>query len=283
MKGNNMFSKFLNLTIHFPSLHKGPAGSVTQQIAMEEALLVVQGRSHYDMSYDPHQIGMLPGPPSIVPPVVIAATTGPLSHRFLLKSENHSLPLCFDVTGDVFLKLLHHPNRELSVNGELDSGAHGGFKRIVIHFKTDQHIQVDTNGITVREGQTETKHTGQDLITVGSVTVIRRDKEIDVTAGDIRMVILIHEEGHRQFLWPVIRQKPSDSSVTGILALKPAVYEEVLQTPLTKLKINNQDIFAIRSFAVDYSIVSSPTLDCWLIPAESALQRPLDNFIASQL
>lgn len=56
---------------------------------------------------------------------------------------------------------------ELSVNGELDSVVYGGFKKIVIHFKTDHHIDVDTKGITVRDGQTVTNHTGLDLITVG--------------------------------------------------------------------------------------------------------------------
>ncbi|XP_074492362.1 uncharacterized protein LOC141768181 isoform X2 [Sebastes fasciatus] len=215
--------------------------------------------------------------------VLDSATHAPLSHRFLLKTENLSLPLCFDVTGDVRLKLLHHPNRELSVNGELDSVAYGGFKRIVIHFKTDLYVEVDTNEITVREGQTLTRHTGQDLITAGSLTVIRRDKEVDVAAGDTRMVFLIHEKDGVKFLWPVLRQQPSDNNVTGILAVKPAVYEEVQQTPSTKLKIEDQEVDVTRANAVDYSIVSNPTLDCWLMSAESALQRRLEDFIVTQL
>ncbi|XP_044029407.1 inter-alpha-trypsin inhibitor heavy chain H3-like isoform X2 [Siniperca chuatsi] len=234
--------------------------------------------------------GILPGVPLMteeirVLPTIVPdrATTGPLFHRFLLKTENQSLPLCFDVAGDVRLKLLHHPNRELSVNGELDSVVYGGFKRIIIHFKTDQHVEVDTKGITVREGQTVTRHTGQDLITVGSVTVIRRDKEIDVAAGDTHMVILIHEQGDKEFIWPVLRQQPSDDTVTGILALKAAVYEEVQQTPSTKIKLEDREIDVTRSDAVDYSIVSPPTLDCWLMSAESALQRRLEDFIVTQL
>lgn len=56
---------------------------------------------------------------------------------------------------------------ELLVNGELDSVAHEGFNRIIIHFKSDQHIEVDPTRITARQGQTETRLTGQDLITVG--------------------------------------------------------------------------------------------------------------------
>ncbi|XP_049894656.1 inter-alpha-trypsin inhibitor heavy chain H3-like [Epinephelus moara] len=217
--------------------------------------------------------------------LVVQAVTAnaPLSHRFLIKTENMSLPLCFDVTGDVRLKLLHHPSTELSVNGELDSVAYGGFKKIVIHFKADLQVEVDTNEITVREGQTLTRHTGQDHITAASLTVIRRDKEIDVTAGDTRIVILIHVKDGTEFLWPVVRQQPSDNNTEGILALKPAVYEEVQQTPSTKLKIKDQETDVTRSNAVDYSIVSHPTLDCWLMPAESALQRRLDDFTVAQL
>ncbi|GLD64518.1 inter-alpha-trypsin inhibitor heavy chain H3-like isoform X7 [Lates japonicus] len=210
-------------------------------------------------------------------------TTVPLSHRFLLKTENQSLPLCFDVTGNIRLKLLHYPNRELSMNGELDSVANGGFTKIIIHFKTDQHVEVDTSEITVRDGQALTRHTGEDLITAGSVTVIRRNKEVDVAAGDVRIVILTHEKDGKEFLWPVLRQQPSANNAEGILALKPPVYEEVQQTPLTKLKIKDQEIDITRSSAADYSVVSPPTLDCWLMSADSALQTRLDDFIVTQL
>ncbi|XP_029287202.1 inter-alpha-trypsin inhibitor heavy chain H3-like isoform X6 [Cottoperca gobio] len=217
--------------------------------------------------------------PTIVPE---RETNVPLSHRFLIKTENLSLPLCFDVTGDVRLKLLHHPNRELSVNGQLDSVTFGGFQRIVIHFKTDLSVEVATNEITVREGQSMSRHSGQTYFTNGRLTVIRRDQEIDVADGDTRIVILIHVKDGEEFLWPVLRQQPSDNT-EGILALKPAVYEEVQQTPSTKLKIKDLEIDVTRANAVDYSIVSPPTIDCWLMSAEFALQRSLDDFIATQL
>ncbi|XP_029287207.1 inter-alpha-trypsin inhibitor heavy chain H3-like isoform X2 [Cottoperca gobio] len=217
--------------------------------------------------------------PTIVPE---RATNVPLSHRFLIKTENLSLPLCFDVTGDVCLKLLHHHNRELSVNGQLDSVTFGGFQRIVIHFKTDLSVEVATNEITVREGQSMSRHSGQTYFTNGRLTVIRRDQEIDVSSGDTRIVILIHVKDGEEFLWPVLRQQPSDNT-EGILALKPAVYEEVQQTPSTKLKIKDLEIDVTRANAVDYSIVSPPTIDCWLMSAEFALQRSLDDFIATQL
>ncbi len=49
------------------------------------------------------------------------------------------------------------------------------------------------------------------------MTVIKRDKEIDVAAGDIRMVILIQMKGAEELLWPAIRLQPTDTSITGIL------------------------------------------------------------------
>lgn len=104
--------------------------------------------------------------------------------------------------------------------------------------------------------------------------MIRRDKEVDVAVGDIRIVILIHLDG-KEFLWPVLRQRSSDSNVTGLLgkriertltfscfnemdteftcpvtllvfsALQTVVYEELQQLP-KKLKIGDQEIGATR-------------------------------------
>ncbi|XP_026203017.1 inter-alpha-trypsin inhibitor heavy chain H4-like isoform X2 [Anabas testudineus] len=203
-------------------------------------------------------------------------------HRILLKAENQSLPLCFDVPGNTYIKLFHHPSDELSVNGLLDSVANRGFKIIGIHFKNNQYIEIVTNGINVQAGQGVTRNPGQDLVTA-DITVFGRDKEFDVAVGDTRMVILVHEKDGNKFLWPVLRQRPSDDRVDGILALKAAVYEEVQQSPSTKLKIRDQEIDVTRSSAVDYSISIPPTLDCWFMSAESALQRRLDDFTAAQL
>ncbi|KAG7495283.1 hypothetical protein JOB18_046890 [Solea senegalensis] len=209
-------------------------------------------------------------------------TAVPSSHRFLLKTQ--SLPLCFDVTGDARLKLLHYSSRELSVNGELDSSANGGFTKIVIHFSADQHVEINTSEIIVREGNKTSHHTGEDPITAGGVTVIKRNKEVDVAAGDVRLVVLLHEKDGMKFLWPAIRQQPADNAYAhGILGLNATVYEEVQQSPGTKLKINDQVFDVTRSSAVDYSIASPPTLECWLVSAATALQRPLDDFIVMQL
>lgn len=50
-----------------------------------------------------------------------------------------------------------------------------------------------------------------------SLTLFSREKEIDVAVGDTRMVILIHKENGKDFLWPILRQRPLDDNVSGIL------------------------------------------------------------------
>uniref|UniRef100_A0A672Y4Q3 Inter-alpha-trypsin inhibitor heavy chain 3 n=1 Tax=Sphaeramia orbicularis TaxID=375764 RepID=A0A672Y4Q3_9TELE len=188
-------------------------------------------------------------------------------HRFLTKAEHLSLPLCFDVS-NTRLKLLHHPNWQLSVNGELDSAPNGGFQRIVIHFQTNLTIEVDTSGFTVREGQISTRYAGQDNI------------ETDITVGETRLVILLHETAGKQFLWPVLRQVPSDNNTEGILG-----FVNVLHTSCSYSEIQSCFLCFLfcRSHAADYSVASPPSLNCWLTSAESVLQRPLDHFTVTAL
>uniref|UniRef100_I3KAS6 Inter-alpha-trypsin inhibitor heavy chain 3 n=1 Tax=Oreochromis niloticus TaxID=8128 RepID=I3KAS6_ORENI len=212
-----------------------------------------------------------------------SVSLAPVLHRFLLKAENQTVPLCFDVSGPVRLKLLHYPSRELSVNGELDSVTNGGFSRIFIHVSDSQHVEIDTNWVTVRDGQTVTYYTGQDHLTAGSVTVIVHNNEIDVATGDMRMVIIVHEKNGQKFLWPVLRQRPLDNNAEGLLAVEAAVYEEVQQAPVRKLKIKNQEADVTGEMVVDYSFASPVTMICWLMSADSALQRPLSQFVITQL
>ncbi|CAI5687718.1 unnamed protein product [Oreochromis niloticus] len=230
-----------------------------------------------------------PAPPvrvSTVLPTTINVpwpTDVPLLHRFLINTKNQTVPLCFDVSGSLQLKLLHHPSEELFVNGELDSVVNGGFNSIFIHFQTDHHVEIDSRGVTVREGQTVAHHTGQDTITAGSVTVVVHNNKIHVTAGKMRLVILVHEKNGNKFLWPVLRKHRSADDSEGLLAVKPAVYEVVQQVPVTKLKIKNQETDVTSDSATDYSSDPPVTKNCWLMSADSALQRPLADFSVAQL
>ncbi|XP_061584260.1 uncharacterized protein LOC133449145, partial [Cololabis saira] len=203
----------------------------------------------------------------------------PISHRFLQKTESVSPPVCFDIIGGaVTIKLLRHPTRELYVDGELDSVTNGGFKYISIHAKTDLHVVVNTEGVNVRQGQSLTSHTGQDHVTAGSVTVIRRDTEIDISAEDVRMIIHIHEKDGKKLLWPVLTQRTSANNTEGVLALNPAVYDEVHDQHSTKLRIDGHEISATNSTAVDYSIASPLEMRCWLVSADVILPSPLIEF-----
>ncbi|XP_028262667.1 inter-alpha-trypsin inhibitor heavy chain H3 isoform X2 [Parambassis ranga] len=214
---------------------------------------------------------------------LLRPAAAPVVHRFLLKTENQSKPLCFDFTGAALLKLFHLPSREMYVNGELESRKNGGFKKIFMHFQNDHHVEVYPHKVTVRVGQTVTHHTGQDFITAGSVTMIKRDAEVYVTAGDVHILVLVHQKGGRHFLWPVLRQEPSVGDPDGILALNDADYEEVQQTPITKLKMKDQEIVVSSDTADDYSSVPPVTVRCWFMSADSALQRPPSDFFVSQL
>uniref|UniRef100_A0A087YLD7 Inter-alpha-trypsin inhibitor heavy chain 3b, tandem duplicate 2 n=1 Tax=Poecilia formosa TaxID=48698 RepID=A0A087YLD7_POEFO len=210
-------------------------------------------------------------------------TSVPVSHRFIRKAENQPLPLCFDVSKADIFKLLHHPSKALFVNGELDSLTNGGFTKIVIHISADQHIEVDPEGISLQQGQTATRHTGQDLITAGRLTVIMRVKEIDVAVEDVRLVIFIHEKDGNKFLWPVLRQMPSANDTEGLLALKPADYQVHLQQSDGKLKLNDREAPAFRSTATDYSIANPVPMNCWLVGADFALERTLNDYFVAQL
>ncbi|XP_036067979.1 inter-alpha-trypsin inhibitor heavy chain H3 isoform X3 [Oryzias melastigma] len=210
------------------------------------------------------------------PPVTV-------KHRFWIKSDGPSRPLCFDIPGTVVLKLFHHPSRELYINGELDSVMYGGFKKIVIRVGSDQRIEVDTEWITVQKGQTVSYYRGLDPIRSGSATIIRTDKEIDIEVEDIRLVIYIHQKDREVLLWPVFRQIPSESNTDGLLVLKAAVYQISQRVPLTKVKINKSEVEVTDAHAIDYSLGSHRSMPCFHGSADQILPRPLSHFLVNQL
>uniref|UniRef100_A0A3Q2XZ90 Inter-alpha-trypsin inhibitor heavy chain 3b, tandem duplicate 2 n=1 Tax=Hippocampus comes TaxID=109280 RepID=A0A3Q2XZ90_HIPCM len=150
-----------------------------------------------------------------------SAITVEPSIRFLLPAENQSLPLCFDIPASTQLRLLHLPSAgQPNTLSSID--LFGSF-----------HVE--------------------DTITAGSVTVIKQDMEVDITVGDIRLIILLHENSGEKFLWPVLRQRSSDVDAEGILG---------------------------ESSAADYSFSPAVIMSCWLVPAESALRSQLSHFTA---
>ncbi|XP_035980554.1 inter-alpha-trypsin inhibitor heavy chain H3 isoform X1 [Fundulus heteroclitus] len=214
----------------------------------------------------------------------LLTTSAPVFHRFLMKTVNYTLPLCFDVIGGVNLKLLHHPSTELYINGVFDSTTtNSGFKKIVIHVGADHHIEVDPEGISLRHGQSTTRHTGEDRITVGRFTVTRLSNETEFADVDVRLSILLHRKDGNNFLWPVLRQSPSAGDTVGLLALDQIQYEVVQQNSQAKVKITDTETDVQRSTAFDYRINSPTEVDCWLIAADFVIPMPLREIIVAQL
>uniref|UniRef100_A0A8C6WNR1 Uncharacterized protein n=1 Tax=Neogobius melanostomus TaxID=47308 RepID=A0A8C6WNR1_9GOBI len=187
-----------------------------------------------------------------------------------------SLPLCFDLPATINVKLLHHPSRGLDINGEISPDENGGFRSIMINVQSDLSIEIYMTGVTVKEGQTSTHYSTLTQVTAGSVTVIIRDKDIDVSIGDVRLVILGHEISGRKFLWPVFRQLPLDDKAEGVLVVN-LDYEEETGAAST-VKVNGQEVTVSRSSATDYSVPVPITVDCWLLSAQAAFQRPSTHF-----
>ncbi|XP_013861618.1 uncharacterized protein LOC106516025 isoform X2 [Austrofundulus limnaeus] len=193
-------------------------------------------------------------------------------HSFLLKAENQSLPLCFNIDEETTLKLFHHPSSQLLIVGQPNKDSDSGFGLITVHLQNSE-IQINGNGIVTGP----TGSTGPDQITAGSVTVTKRDKEIDVVSDDMHILILVHEKHGKNFLWPVLKQRPSANNTEGILAVKPVDYEVKPQS--SQLKIHGQVFPSISYFAVDNSVSPPALTQCWLVDPDLVLQRPLDEFL----
>ncbi|XP_061908364.1 inter-alpha-trypsin inhibitor heavy chain H3-like isoform X39 [Entelurus aequoreus] len=279
--------------LHKPSEDTPPLPRGTSLVMRPGILSKGQSRTHPGFKGDPGSRGLpgssgrrdVAGPPILQdlaidydydsPPIAPTTLSVAPGVRFLLQAENQSLPLCFDIAGRTILRLLHLPNAGVSVNGELDEDQ--GFIKIIVHFDTDNFVAVELGAVTVKYEQKLTRYTGDTALVAGSVAVSIRHMEVDITAGQTRLLILVHGKNGKDFLWPALRQQPSDDAV-GILAQKAVVYEEVHQGPYTKLKMKDQEISVSRSSAVDFGMNLPATLACWLMSPESALRAPLSDF-----
>ncbi|XP_055766838.1 inter-alpha-trypsin inhibitor heavy chain H3-like isoform X1 [Salvelinus fontinalis] len=224
------------------------------------------------------------GPPQGRPTMRTTTTTVSHLQRLLLPAEGQALPLCYDIPVALSLRLLIDPNNELSMNGQLGQSASAGYQNIVIHYRSDQHIELDTTGITFNDGQNTTYFSWSLNINreTDSVSLILRDKEMDVTIASTRVVIMLYRRNGIKFLWPVLRQRPTGDNIIGIMARPPVAYEEV-QGIAMKLKIQDKEVDVSRDSAVDLSVRSTPTVACWLMSLQSALQGELADFTVTQL
>ncbi|XP_016123689.1 inter-alpha-trypsin inhibitor heavy chain H3 isoform X2 [Sinocyclocheilus grahami] len=219
--------------------------------------------------------------------VVLSTMSAPPAHssRFLLPVVGQSKPLCFDVPVPHKLRLLQDSASEFSMNGESMTGQNGCHK-IAFHYKTNHHLTISTTSIRYHDGQNHveflwgqepTQHNTEDM------SLILRTNEIDVTMGNIRVIILLHKENGDMFLWPAVQQQPKDVKLTGILGKTDASYEEIQGSQTPALKINDQEVSASWVDATDYRLSSKPVIKCWLVSFYAAMQRDISDFTVTEL
>ncbi|XDV51326.1 hypothetical protein PO909_020224 [Leuciscus waleckii] len=207
------------------------------------------------------------------------------SNRFLLPSAGQSKPLCFDVPVPQKLRLLQDSASEFSMNGQFMTRRQG-FIQIAFHYKTNHHLTISTSSIRYQDGQSHVEFLwGQEPTqhNTEGVSLILRSNEMDVTMGNIRVVILLHKKNGEVFLWPDVRHEPKDVGLTGILGKAEASYEEVQGSQTPTLKIMDQDVKASLEDVTDYTLPSAPVIRCWLVPFQAVMQGDISDFTVTQL
>ncbi|XDV51310.1 hypothetical protein PO909_020222 [Leuciscus waleckii] len=222
-----------------------------------------------------------------MPTIVLPTMSVPRVHskRFLLPSAGQSKPLCFDVPVPQKLTLLQDSASEFSMNGECITGQIG-FIQIAFHYKTNHHLTINTSSIRYQDGQSHVEFLwGQEPTqhNTEGVSLILRSNEMDVTMGNIRVVILLHKKNGEVFLWPAVRQQPKDVGLMGILGKAEASYEEVQGSQTPTLKIMDQDVKASLEEVTDYTLPSTPVIRCWLVPFQAVMQGDISDFTVTQL
>ncbi|XP_030632200.1 inter-alpha-trypsin inhibitor heavy chain H3 [Chanos chanos] len=225
--------------------------------------------------------------PTHAPPTTTVLYASPV--RFLIQAQDQSEPLCYDIPASQRLRLLQDPSSDFSMNGELIESGGTGFSQITIFYKTDLHMTLSTSEIIFSDGQNAVKFLWNQEPTThetDSVSLILRNKEMDVSMGNTRVVILLHGQDGNSFLWPAVRQRPSKTTLPGLFGTLPVAYTTVTQshsTILKILKIQGQEVRVSWNTATDYSIHSAPRVGCWLVPFQVAMQGELSDFTVPSL
>ncbi|XP_067243926.1 inter-alpha-trypsin inhibitor heavy chain H3-like isoform X2 [Chanodichthys erythropterus] len=221
---------------------------------------------------------MAPLPSTTQKPVT---TSPPLKSIRILKSSGNAKPLCYDVPLAQKVRLLQNDVSEFSMNGQLDS--ENGFSQIAIHYKMHHHLLLSTSEISYFDGQDTVKFSWDQGLThheTEHVSLILRSNEMDVTMGNIRVVILLHKKDEN-FLWPAVWQQPEDS--TGILGEDDISYEEIPGSQTPTLKLKNKKVKTSWVMVTDYRFSFAPVIGCWLVLFQVVAQRELSDFTVTQL
>uniref|UniRef100_A0A671LTF6 Inter-alpha-trypsin inhibitor heavy chain H3-like n=1 Tax=Sinocyclocheilus anshuiensis TaxID=1608454 RepID=A0A671LTF6_9TELE len=203
------------------------------------------------------------------------------SNRFLLPVVGQSKLLCFDVPVPHKLRLLQDSASEFYMNGESVTGQNG-FHQITFHYKTNHHLTINTTSVRYHEGQNQVEFLwGQELTqhNTEGVSLILRSNEIDITMGNIHVVILLHKEKREIFLWPAVQQQPKDVSLTGILGKSASLIKHLS----THQQFSNQIVHFDLEDVTDYRLSSKPVIKCWLVSFYAAMQRDISDFTVTKL
>ncbi|MCJ8744184.1 hypothetical protein PDJAM_G00115560 [Pangasius djambal] len=213
-----------------------------------------------------------------LPKKILSALTPVSGLRFLISAQPK--PICYNAPVGHKLRLLSDASSDFSMNGELSEK---GFQLIAVHYKTAKLLVSPTESV-YSDGENNVKLIwGQSVVNrleLDSVSIFLRDNELDITMGSVRVVFLLHKKDGQVLLWPSIRQRPRNTKAQGILEKTDLQYEEL---PGSKVKIMDQEVMAQLSSAFDYGLPAAPTVECWLVPFQSALQGELSDFTVSQL
>ncbi|XP_026077845.1 inter-alpha-trypsin inhibitor heavy chain H3-like [Carassius auratus] len=206
-------------------------------------------------------------------------------NRFLLDVVGQSKPLCFDIPVPHKLRLLQDSASEFSMNGESLS-EQNGFHQIAFHYKTNHHLMINTKSISYRNGQDNVEFLwGQEptQYNADSVSLVVREHVMNVTFGNISVVILSHKKDGVMFLWPAIWEYSKDAKLTGVLGKADISYKETQgsQTPI--LKIKDKEVKTSLETVSDYRLHSTPVRECWLVPFQALMEAEISDFTVTQL
>uniref|UniRef100_A0A8C1VHH8 Zgc:112265 n=1 Tax=Cyprinus carpio TaxID=7962 RepID=A0A8C1VHH8_CYPCA len=207
------------------------------------------------------------------------------SNRFLLPVVGQSKPLCFDVPVPHKLRLLQDSASEFSMNGESLS-EQNGFHQIAIHYKTNHHLIISTKSISYRNGQDNVEILwGQELTqhNTDGVSLVVLENEMNVTMGNIGVVIISHKKDGVMFLWPAIWEYPKDVNLTGVLGKSDISYVKTNGSQTPSLKIKDKEVKTYLETVSDYRLHSTPTRECWLVPFQAVMEAEISDFTVTQL
>ncbi|XP_016353349.1 inter-alpha-trypsin inhibitor heavy chain H4-like [Sinocyclocheilus anshuiensis] len=225
--------------------------------------------------------------PLTTSPPFLHSLFGPSARSIrILKSSGNAHPLCYDVPLAQKVRLQQNVPSDFSMNGQLESFGGKGFSQIAIHYKTNHHLLLSATEIIYNDGQKTVKFSWEQDLTHHereNVSLILRSNEMDVTMGNIRVVILLHKKDGDVFLWPAIWQQPKDVSLMGILGEADISYEELPGSQTPTLKLKDQEVKTSWVMVKDYRLASAPVVGCWLVPFQAVAQRELADFTVTQL